>query len=156
MTTATELDLSQYDGKRVVVTHNQADGTAAETEGTVQTGNSLGLLIKPKGKSAVEIIEAGDIEGIILAPEKQKNFGVTYLKVVELGGARKHLLDRHAATLTAVNSMTEEDAFKLHASIDHEDSDLGHVHGEKPKKDKATDSSESDDAGADDSASDTE
>lgn len=130
------LDLTAYDGKKVIVTVNQGD-SAEEIEGTVETGNALGLLIKPKGKASVEIIEAGQIEQVVLAPEKLKNIVQKYVKVLELGKARQHLADYHAATLTEVNSMTEESAFSAHQAIDH--SDLGHIHGEKPKKEKAAD-----------------
>lgn len=138
MTSVTELDLSQYAGKRVLVTFNEGS-EAKEVEGTVQSGNSLGLLLKPRGKSNVEIIEATMIERVELAPDKQKNLNVKYVKNVWLGKARQHLLDWHGMTLTSINSITEEQAFEQHTSIDHLASDLGHVHGERPKKEKATD-----------------
>lgn len=128
------LDLTQFDGKKVIVQHQDGEGNVVETEGTVQTGNELGLLIKPKGKASVEIIEAATIEGVELAPEKAKKVGVKWLKDVELGQARQHLLDRHGATVTEVNALNEQQAFEAHADIDHEAEDLGHRHGEKPKK----------------------
>jgi hypothetical protein len=146
MTEATALDLTKYDGKKVVVQRTNSDNVLEEVEGTVQTGNALGLLIKPKGKASVEIIEASSIEGVELAPEKAKKLGPKYIKEVELGQARQHLLDRHGATLNEVNEMTEQEAYDEHFEINHENEDIGHRHGEKPKRNQAdvTDSDEDD------------
>jgi hypothetical protein len=137
------------------VQRKAADGTLEEVEGTVQTGNALGLLLKPKGKASVEIIEASVIEGIEAAPEKEKKLSVKWLKEVSLGQARQHLLDRHGATLEDVNEMAEQEAFDFHFEIDHEEEDLGHRHGEKPKRD-ADASADEDDDEADDVESEDE
>lgn len=139
------LELSQYEGQRVIVTRKLEDGTLDEIEGTCQSGNELGLLIKPRGKASVEIIEASDIEQVVFAPEKLKNLSPKYIKEVTYGQARQHLLDRHGYTIGQVNAMTEESALHVHASIDHEANDLGHRHGEKPAKAEATETSDSSD-----------
>lgn len=123
-------DYSQYNGKKVTVVRNPADSSdAVEIEGTVQVGNEQGLLIKPKGKTSFDLIPAEEIEEVRIAPEKSKKLTAKTLKVVELGSARSHLLERHGLSLTDANNVTEEEAFEAHEATDH--SDLGHVHGDK-------------------------
>lgn len=136
MSTATTTDLSQYTGKKVIVTQNLAEpdkdgATAIEVEGTVQVGNASGVLIKPKGKATFDLIEAASIEEIRLAPEKDKAFKASKLKLVTVGQARRHLLERHGVTLKWANSVTEEQALEYHNSLNHEELDLGHVHSAK-------------------------
>lgn len=124
----------EYEGKRVVLTRNLADGTTAEEEGTVDTISAIGLLFKKKGSSSLDLVQSDEIEGITLAPTKEVSIKAKTLKPVQLGGARNHLLERHAYTLKQVNGMTEEDAFRVHANIDHVAADLGHVHADKDDK----------------------
>lgn len=139
-------NLDQYNGKKVLVTVNQADGTATEIEGTVETANDLGILIKPKGKTKLELIEAANVAEVKLAPEALKSIAVKKLKPVELGQARAHLIDRHGYKLADINKMTEQDAFEFHASIDHKANDLGHVHVDKTATEAAGEPEESADA----------
>lgn len=134
--------LADYTGKKVIVTVNLAEPnekgeTAIEVEGKVESGNALGLLIKPKGRTNFELIDADKIEDVRLAPEADKKITASVLKDVELGQAKKHLLDRHGLTLTEVNGLDEEQAFSYHASLDHKALDLGHVHGSKPSEERA-------------------
>lgn len=125
-------DLSQYAGKKIVVTIKTDEGTFEEVEGFAESANVLGILLKPKGKSAVQIIDPELIERVDYAPEKAKSLAVKYLKEIEFGGNRQHLLDRHSVQLAVVNAMDEASALELHQSIDHGSLDLGHRHGEKP------------------------
>lgn len=143
MATATD-NLTQYSDKKVVVVRKQEDGSAKEVEGTVQTANELGLLIKPKGQTKFDLIPADEIEDIRLAQSTAKAIARKTLKVVELGQARSHLVERHAFTLSQVNAMSEEEAFQTHEGIDHEAGDLGHVHGSK-------DAAKADDTSSDES-----
>lgn len=138
------LNLADYEGQRVIVTRKLEDGTLAEVEGTCQSANELGVLIKPRGKASVEIIEASDIEQVTFAPEKPKKLGPKYVKEITYGNARRHLLDRHSATLTEIAAMSEETALRTHAAIDHEADDLGHRHGDKPAKTTSVDEMGSD------------
>lgn len=128
MTAAVEIDFSQYTGKKVVVTRNLEDGTAGEIEGTVQIGSAIGLLLKPKGKSGAELIEAESIEQVVEQAEAPKKLTRKVLKPIPYGQARTHLLERHGATLTDINGVSEEEALAIHAEIDHEADDLGHTH----------------------------
>jgi len=132
----TKLDLTEFNDKKVVVIKKADDGSATEIEGTVQSGNALGLLIKPKGKTKFELIVADDIEEVRPVREEAKALTRKTLKVVELPQARNHLLERHAYTLAQVNAMSDDEALEAHNGIDHEASDLGHVHGEKGKSDR--------------------
>ena len=138
-TTTSERDLAQYEGKKVVITQNLKEPnengeTAVEVEGQVQVGNENGVLIKPKGKTNFALIEAQDIEDIRLAPEKDKSLKASKLKLVKVGSARRHLLERHGVTLKWANSVSEEQALQYHDSIDHVEADLGHVHVDKSEK----------------------
>lgn len=148
MSIATDVSLADYTGKKVIITQNldQPDkegNSAVEIEGTVQVGNSDGVLIKPKGKATFDLIEARSIEDIRLAPEKDKSFKASKLKLVTIGTARRHLLERHGVTLAWANSVTEEQALDYHNSLDHVELDLGHVHTAKADKaDKSDDSDE--------------
>ncbi len=134
--TTTALDLTQYSGKKVVVyaTNKEDPSVTDEIEGTVQIGTAVGLLIKLKGKSVAEIIEAERIDSIEAAPEPEKKIRVRYVKDVTVETVRKHLVDMHAVKLSDINGMTGQSALDWHASMDHEALDLGHRHGEKPKR----------------------
>lgn len=125
-------ELSQYEGKKVVLVQNQGEGKdAIELEGTAEKANALGVLLKPKGKVKLELIELDTIEDIRLAPDTSANLKAKKLKVVKLGQARSHLLERHGYTLAQVNELTEDAAYELHAGLNHVELDLGHVHEDK-------------------------
>jgi hypothetical protein len=131
------IDLLQYNEKKVIVTVNLDEANdkgelAVEIEGTVVAANELGLLLKPKGRTQAELIEADKIEMVSYVPEKPKTIKAKSLKVVTHGDARTHLIERHGVTLSWANQATEESALKYHASLDH--SDLGHNHDPKPAK----------------------
>lgn len=133
-------DYSKFNGKKVVVVQNlpkpnEQGQSAIEVEGTVQAGNALGILIKPKGKSSFDMIEAADIEEVRLAEETQKPLKQKVLKPVEIGSARSHLLERHGWTLAQANALNEEQAFEQHNSIDH--TELGHRHEDKSSTERA-------------------
>lgn len=123
------MDLSQYAGKRVILVRKvEGSDTAEEVEGTVESANQLGIVLKPKGKATFELVEEGNIEDIRFAPVKPQALKAKKLKPVPFGQVKRHLLDRHAFTLSVVNEMTEEKAVEVHDGIDH--SDLGHKHAE--------------------------
>jgi hypothetical protein len=146
--------LGEYQNKRVKVIRNLSEpdengNGAVEIEGTVQAGNELGLLIKPKGQVSFKLIDRAEIEDISLVADKSSELKRSKLKPVKVGQARRHLLERHGYKLTDVNGMTEEQAMEFHDSLDHEALDLGHVHvAESEKSDVADEASDSD---ADDS-----
>lgn len=146
----TEDQLAEFKDKKVVVTRNlpepnEKGESAVEIEGTVQIGNALGLLIKPKGKTNFELIPAAEIEEVVLAKESNKALKRSKLQHVKLGQARRHLLERHGIALAWVNNATEEQALEYHNSLNHEELDLGHVHVEKSKDEPAGDESSTED-----------
>lgn len=131
-----KLELEQYTDKRILVTVNTEEG-ASEVEGVAQAANELGLLIKPKGKMGLDLIPIADIIEVKYVAEKQKPLVAKVLKPVGFGQARTHLLERHALLLEEVNGMSEQEAFDKHNEIDHVEADLGHVHGDKNKTERA-------------------
>jgi hypothetical protein len=130
-------DLTKFDGKKVVIVHNLPEANAKgelaeEIEGTALAANTMGVLLKPKGTTQAILIEIGNIEEINLAPEKPKKLVVRWLKDVEYGNARQHLVSSHGYQISKVEAMAEDAALEFHNTLDH--SDLAHRHGEKPAK----------------------
>jgi hypothetical protein len=131
-------NLSKFADKKVIVVHRVEGSTdAVETEGTAQAANEGGILLKPKGKTQMILIEAPAIEDVRFVDEKPKEIKRKLLKVVEFGQARNHLLERHGWTLKQVNEISEKAAYETHEKIDHVSADIGHEHGEKDKAEKA-------------------
>lgn len=131
----TVQDLAQYQDKKVIVVHKvEGKNEAVETEGTAQAANETGVLLKPKGKTQLLLLDAGSIDDIRFVDEKPKEIKRKMLKPVEFGQARTHLLERHGYYLAAVNALSEKQAFEQHKGIDHEGQDLGHYHGVKESK----------------------
>lgn len=130
-------DYSQYDGKKVVVTVNDSEAEGGQTtiEGTVSVGNDMGLLLKPKGKTGLDLIEAAKIVGVEAAPDTPKKLQVKALQPLKDSQARQHLVDRHGYSVADVESMSDEDALTFHSEdVDH--APLGHNHDGKPKVEK--------------------
>jgi len=127
-------DYSEYTGKKVILTHSK-DGENVEVEGTVDSANALGVLIKPKGKTNLNLIEAKDIVEVRFAPEKPKTLKAKKLAPVQYGQARQHLADRHGYALSDLVDYSEADAYEFHKTIDH--SDLGHKHEVKEQAEAA-------------------
>lgn len=133
-------ELEQYAGQKVVLVYTPSgENEATEVEGTAEAANQMGVLLKPKGRQNMELIEVAQIEDIRFAPEKAKDLKAQELQLVKYGSARKHVLDRHGVTLAEANAMSEEDALSTHAEIDH--TGLGHVHVEKKKDEKKDEAS---------------
>jgi hypothetical protein len=97
--------------------------------------NGMGLLIKPKGRTSAELIEADSIEQVVIVPNKPKQIKSKSLKVVTLEDARSHLAERHGTSLAWINTATDQSALEYHKTLDH--SDLGHNHDPKPVKDES-------------------
>lgn len=135
------VDLAQFQGNKVVVQvlldePNEKGETLIELEGKAEAANALGVLIKPKGRTQVELVERGKIESIELAPESEKKLTARSLLPVDFGKVRQHLLDRHGVTLEEVNGLTEESAQTYHNDLQHDG--LGHKHEEKkPAEERA-------------------
>lgn len=127
---------TEFVGKKIILTQNlekpnDKGELAEEREGTLEAANDKGIMFKPKGQVKPEIIMLSSVEEIRYAPEKAKALKAKTLKPITYGQARGHLLERHGMTLSEVNAMTEEQAFKYHQELDHAAAGLGHVHGEK-------------------------
>lgn len=136
-------NFEQYEGKKVILTVSAEDGSAVELEGTAETANAIGFILKPKGKTKLDIIEAEKVLEVRLAPETPKTIGAKTLKPVRLGQARSHLLERHGYKLKDINAMTEQAAFDFHEGLDHKALDLGHVHAAATPAEEAVAEAES-------------
>jgi len=131
--------LEDFDGKQVILTLIEEDGSAREVEGKIEAASAAGVAFKEKGKRDVELIEPKSIEEIAPAPVKPKTLAQKKLKPVAEQNARQHLLDRHGYDRSVINGMTDEQAFAEHEDIDH--ADLGHKHVE-PEDDDSDESGE--------------
>jgi len=132
----TAPDLADYVNKKVTLTRNLSVAndkgeTAEELEGLLVAVAGDAIMFRPKGKTNALLIDLPDVESIAYAQEKAKTLSRKTLKPVTHGQARTHLLERHSFTLGVIHGMSETDALAKHNEIDHEKSDLGHVHGEK-------------------------
>lgn len=139
MTTATTSELDQYQGKKVILTvvnpdAKEGEPSDREIEGKAEAANALGIMLKPKGKTGLELYEADQILAVNYAPEKERELKAKMLKPVEHGNAKQHLVDRHGYKLAEINKMEETSAFEFHNGLDHKELDLGHYHGVKEDK----------------------
>ena len=132
MTVATQ-DLASYEGKSIILTVANDDGSAREVTGKVEAASEAGMAFREKGKRDVELVMPNEIVEIALAPEKPKKINQKKLKPISDERMRQHLADRHGFTLEEVNGMTDSEAVELHDNIDH--SNLGHRH-EGPDEDE--------------------
>jgi hypothetical protein len=135
--TDAKVDLNAYVGKRIKFTYqpprNSVDEALKSYDGSVITVNTAAgaLLLKERGTILHIFIEIAGIdfstfEVIEEAPRELKQ---KELPPTTLSSARFHLLDRHGWGLSAVNSMSDDDAFEIHRKHDHLDD--GHVHAER-------------------------
>lgn len=121
---------TQYVDQKVILVKSQGEGKeAVEIEGTVLSANDLGVLLKPKGKTQADLIEAASIVEVRFAPKKEESVKVRTVQPVKFGQGKQHLAERHGLSVKGLNSKPEEEAFNYHASLDH--ADLGHKHEEK-------------------------
>jgi hypothetical protein len=128
-------DLEQFAEAKVVVKYVPTGKTdLLEVEGTADAANTTGIVFKPKGRQNVILIEASQIEEIGFAPERAKEIKPQDMAILKYGSARKHLADRHGASIKALNALSEEDALSLHGDGSHDD--LSHKHVEKKDEEK--------------------
>lgn len=129
--------LAQYEGKRISIVYTGADGTQVTAEGKAEKANEKAVLLKPKGKTNFDLIEADKIQTITVQADEAKPLTAKTLKPVVVGASKTHLLERHGLTLGEANGLTEEAGLQYHSELDHAALDLGHVHGVKASAEKA-------------------
>lgn len=127
--TTVGADYTQFVEKKVILVYlEEGKDEATELEGTLVAANDLGLMIKPKGRTAATIIDMSTVQDVRHAPVSDKAIVAKKLKSVEFGRAKQHLLDRHGLKLSDINRLSEQDAFDFHTGLDHKKLELGHVH----------------------------
>lgn len=129
MTTGT-IDLTQYADKKVNIKLHDEDETFPAM---VESATAVALIFRRKGKSAVEMKTAEEVETIELQPEAERELKARRLDPVTLDNVKRHLVDRHGYSLASINALSSEAAYNFHESeVDH--SELGHYHAEAPAK----------------------
>ena len=141
---APEVPLSEYQDKKVkVVFRRPADTTDTEMVGKVEVANDIALLVRQRGHTMGDLIEAEWISSIGLDDTKPRELKQKTLKDPNFDTVRAHLADRHAWLLEDVNNLGEEEAFKVHRELDH--SKLSHTHEFILDAEDAADGEEPDD-----------
>ncbi|UTN91234.1 hypothetical protein SEA_POKYPUPPY_75 [Gordonia phage PokyPuppy] len=131
MTTATELTLTDYADKRVELLITGAEEAVI---GTVASASAEAIAFKEKGRSALTLVPASNIEDIRIAPEAEADMKARRLNIVNLDSVKRHLVDRHGYALADINKMAPEHALSFHDGIDH--TPLSHFHADPPTKDE--------------------
>lgn len=126
---ATELELIDYDGKRVEL---KLVGDDEHVTGTVASASPEMIAFKEKGKSNLKLVKREDIADIHVAPEAEPEMKARRLNIVGLDTVKRHLVDRHGYSLADINAMSPEDALAFHDQLDHEP--LSHFHADPPAK----------------------
>lgn len=131
MTTPAPVDYGRYLEKKVVMMVGDPadpDKEAVQHEGVIKAATAAGVLLKPKGRSIVELFDLNQILEIEVLTEGKQVVQRT-VKPPELGMVRQHLADRHGFLVPPLEKMTEEAAVKAHDS-QHETigKDIGHRH----------------------------
>ncbi|AKJ71868.1 hypothetical protein TIN4_71 [Tsukamurella phage TIN4] len=125
----TELELTDYDGKRVEL---KLVGSDEYVTGTVASSSPEMIAFKEKGKSHLGLVKHDEIEDIRVALEAEPEMKARRLNLVNLDTVKRHLVDRHGYSLADINSMTPEDALAFHDGLNHEP--LSHFHADPPAK----------------------
>lgn len=128
--TAATIDLTQYTEKKVNIKLRDEDETFPAT---VESATDVALIFRRKGKSALEMKTADEVELIELQPEAERELKARRLDPVTLDNVKRHLVDRHGYSLASINALSSEAAYKFHEEeVDH--AELGHFHAEPPAK----------------------
>lgn len=125
----TVVNLAEYTGKKVNVKLTTEDEVF---EAVAEEATDFAVILRRKGKSALEMHPADEVENIELRPDVIKELKGRRLDFIVLDNIKRHLVDRHGYGLASVNAMTVEEAYEFHEGLDH--SDLGHFHAEAPVK----------------------
>ena len=136
-----QVDYKSYENQRVNIRrHNDT----APVQGVLElvVPESRGIIFRPKGKAAVELVQFKEVVSIELAPVEDRQLRQSRLNPVIVSTVKRHILDRHGLKLAEVNALSPEQAFTWHETMcDH--LELGHYHA--PKPDEKDDDDESDD-----------
>lgn len=124
-----DLDLTEYDGKRVELKLNDSEDIVV---GTVQSGAPEMIAFKEKGKASLTLVRLDEIEFIRLSAEAEPELKARRLNIVGLDTVKRHLADRHGYALEDINKMSSEDALAFHDQLDH--APLSHYHADPPSK----------------------
>ena len=128
MTDLATIDFTSFISKAVLLTA-VIDDENVTLEGTITAASPVGVVFKEKGKRNQHLVEAANIE-TIEPVKKTTSMRIRAFSPVVFGKNKDHLIDRHGYKVSDIEKLSEEDAERLHESLDH--SDLGHRH-RKPR-----------------------
>lgn len=125
----TDIRLAELEGKDVIVL---LDNERGDVEGRVIKANSFAIVVKSGSKTNIyEQREILDVE--IVDKTKPKKVLVRWIAEPTADKIRQHLADRHAIPVDLI-PVDPEQALELHSKIDHNQRNLGHRHGDKPRR----------------------
>lgn len=122
-----EQGIGQFKNKFIEV--ELADHAGEMKEYKVEEAAGGFVILREKGKSAPALIKEEDVLSFNPpAPKPPAPIKAKRMNPVEPDAVKRHLVDTHGYTVSAINSLTVEEAVELHEGIDHEGLDLGHFH----------------------------
>jgi hypothetical protein len=141
--TQTLGSLQNFEGKKVTLVRllpkpDENGFTVAEIKGTIEKGrDGVGVALRLKGKSQTILIDEDEIDSITVESSATTKLKAKRVDPVKSSKMRQHLLMTHGLTLVYANTLTDEQAVEIHATLDH--TILGHFHAvAPPKNDKAS------------------
>lgn len=121
--------LADLEGKDVILALSNDRG---DIEGYVVKANVGAVVLKSGNRT--EIYERSEILDFeVVDKSKPKKVMVRYIAEPTHDKIRQHLADRHAVPVDLIPKSPEE-AMEMHSKINHDQRNLGHRHGEKPKR----------------------
>jgi len=119
--------IGQYKGDFVEIELASHAGEAKEYR--VEEANLGMVILREKGKSSPFLAKEEDIISFTPpAPKPPAPLKAKRIKPIESENVKRHLVDMHAYRVADINGISEEEAVRLHDSIDHQELDLGHFH----------------------------
>lgn len=125
--------VNKYFGQvcRIWLSTDREDDFEPDIVGKVTNMSEQSLIIKVRGNSRT--VDWSSVSRMELAyVGRQRSILVRYFADGETTSIRQHLADRHGKPVSVLNHITEDSARDVHDNIDH--TDLGHRHGDRPKR----------------------
>lgn len=115
--------------KRVVAVVKLPNKNPIEIDGELKAVHQRGIMIRPRGRQANEMIETAYLTDIALYDDKPQPIKRKEMNQILYGSIRAHLADKHGVSLAMLNEegFTEDQAYDYHLKH-HRETELSHIH----------------------------